>query len=74
MSRAYPPVDESRDRLGRAGWSLGEACFGGTWQVDGRNGENRLLGTGASQEEAWWHACCQARAVGLLAPDGATTD
>jgi hypothetical protein len=40
MSDTYPPVDESRDRLHRAGWSLGEACFGAVWQVDGANGEN----------------------------------
>ena len=49
----YPSVDESRDRLHRAGWSLGETCFGSTWQVDGVNGENRLLATGYSQAEAW---------------------
>jgi hypothetical protein len=24
----YPAVDESRDRLRRAGWSAGEAAFG----------------------------------------------
>jgi hypothetical protein len=23
-----------------AGWSLGETCFGTTWQIDGTNGEN----------------------------------
>ena len=46
MPDAYPSVDESRDRLRRAGWSLGEACFGSTWQVDGRNGENVLVATG----------------------------
>jgi hypothetical protein len=61
MSDGYPTVDESRDRLHRAGWSLGESAFGPTWQVDGSNGENRLLATGASQEEAWWRACCQSR-------------
>ena len=27
-------VDECRDRLHRAGWSLGEARFGGTWLVN----------------------------------------
>jgi hypothetical protein len=40
MSAAYPSVDESRDRLHLAGWSLGEACFGAAWQVDGTSGEN----------------------------------
>jgi hypothetical protein len=39
---SYPPVDESRDRLHRAGWPLGEACFGRRWQVDGSNGEGRI--------------------------------
>jgi hypothetical protein len=32
-------VDTSRQRLQRAGWSLGETCFGATWQVDGSNGD-----------------------------------
>src|SRR5262249_1698361 len=68
MSDNYPSVDESRDRLQRAGWSLGESVFGSVWQVDGSNGENRLLSTGASQAEAWWRACCQAREVEMLAP------
>jgi hypothetical protein len=36
----YPPVDDPRDRLRRAGWSLGAACLGQSWQVDGGNGEN----------------------------------
>jgi hypothetical protein len=36
----FPAVDESRDRLRLAGWSLGETGFGSTWQVDGSNGEN----------------------------------
>ena len=30
----YPSVDESRDRLHRAGWTLGETCFGERWQVE----------------------------------------
>ena len=64
----YPPVDESRDRLHRAGWSVGEAAFGPAWVVSGTNGENRLHATGATQAEAWWRACGRARAVGMLAP------
>jgi hypothetical protein len=63
----YPPVDESRSRLHRAGWSLGESVFGSTWQVDGTNGENRLLARGASQAEAWDRACLLARELGMLA-------
>jgi hypothetical protein len=65
---SYPFVDESRDRLHRAGWSLGEIAFGTTWQVDGSNGENRILARGRTQREAWWRACLQAREVGMLAP------
>src|SRR5919199_6312536 len=65
---SYPAVDESRERLHRAGWSVGEAVFGPAWSVTGTNGENRLHATGATQAEAWWRACEQARAVGLLAP------
>jgi hypothetical protein len=67
MSPAYPSVDESGDRLRRAGWSLGEACFGHRWHVEGRNGENRLLAGGASQAQAWWRACLLARELALLA-------
>ena len=67
MSATYPAIDESRDHLRRAGWSLGEACFGAAWQVDGASGENMLLARGASQAEAWWRACILAREVGLLA-------
>jgi hypothetical protein len=46
----FTSVDESRDRLHRAGWSLGETCFGSTWQVDASNRWNRLLATGSSQD------------------------
>jgi hypothetical protein len=67
MSVAYPTVDECRDRLRRAGWSLGETCIGALWQVDGSNGENRLLATGTTQSQACWRACVMAREVGLLA-------
>jgi hypothetical protein len=63
-------VDESCEHLDCAGWSLGEICFGSTWQVDGSNGENRLLATGTSQAEAWYRATLQARELGLLAPAG----
>jgi hypothetical protein len=67
----YPSVDESRDRLHRAGWSVGEAAIGPAhalvWLVSGSNGENLLNVGGASQAEAWWRACVQAREVGMLA-------
>ena len=67
---AYPTVDESRDRLHRAGWSVGE-CAHGTggafvWLITGTNGENVINATGTSQSEAWWRACIQAREVGML--------
>jgi hypothetical protein len=64
----YPSVDECHDRLRRAGWSVGEAAFGSCWLVSGTNGENRIHATAATQAEAWWRACEQARAVGMLAP------
>jgi hypothetical protein len=35
--------------------------------VDGSNGENRLLATGATQSQAWCHACFMARELGMLA-------
>jgi hypothetical protein len=53
--------------LERAGWSVGEAAFGGTWMVSGLNGKNRILAECGSQAEAWYNACTQAAAVGNLA-------
>src|SRR5262249_23961980 len=47
---------DCRDRLRRAGWSLGEAAAGAAWVVDGPNGENILLAVAATQEEAWRRA------------------
>jgi hypothetical protein len=64
---AYPSVDESLDRLHRAGWSVGEAGTATGSLVLGTNGENLLEARGASQTEAWWRAYEQARAVGMLA-------
>ena len=67
-----PSVDESFDRLHRAGWSLGEYALGPphapAWCVEGHNGENRIEARGRTQAEAWWRACEQARAAGLLRP------
>jgi hypothetical protein len=63
---AFPSVDESRDRLHRAGWSVGEFATASAWVVRVTNGENILEARAASQSEAWWRACEQARAVGML--------
>jgi hypothetical protein len=65
---SYPTVDESFGRLRRAGWSAGHARFGRMWAVYGVNGEYVLDSTGATLEEAYWRACEQARAAGMLAP------
>jgi hypothetical protein len=62
------PIDECLDRLKRAGWGVGHAAFGATWQVGGTNGENALIARAATLEEAYRLACAQARAVGMLAP------
>ena len=61
-----PSVDESFDRLHRAGWSVGEAATAAGWLVSGTNGENVIRAGGDTQAEAWWRACEQARAVGML--------
>jgi hypothetical protein len=68
MSTAYPPVDESLDRLHRAGWSVGDYGTATLWVVSGGNGENLLYAEGHTRPEAWWRACEQAAAVGMLAP------
>jgi hypothetical protein len=68
----YRTVDESLDRLRRAGWSVGDAVFGPdhalVWYVSGTNGENAISAHGRTRAEAYWRACCQAREVGMLAP------
>jgi hypothetical protein len=68
MSCTPHEIDEARDRLHHASWSLGEAVWGSTWQIDGRNGENVLLVHGSTQAEAWQCAAEFARSLGLLAP------
>jgi hypothetical protein len=65
---SYPGVDESRERLHRAGWSVGEVATARRWWVSGSNGENLRSVSGHSQAEAWWRAREQAQAVGMLAP------
>jgi hypothetical protein len=52
-AESYPSVDESRDRLHRAGWSVGETAVGPDhallWVVSGTNGENRIEGRGRTR-------------------------
>jgi hypothetical protein len=71
LTSTYPSVDESRDRLHRAGWSIGEMAYGPdhalVWLVSGTNGENRIEAHGRSQSEAWYRATLQAAGVGMLA-------
>jgi hypothetical protein len=67
-SRTYPGVDESFDRLHRAGWSIGEVAGSAVWIVTGTNGENVMKAEGRTQTEAWYRATLQAQAVGMLAP------
>jgi len=64
---ADPSVDESCDRLHRAGWSIGETGGVSIWIVCGTNGENVIRAEGRSQNEAWHQATLQAGAVGMLA-------
>ena len=64
---AYPSVDESLDRLRRAGWSVGEVAGTSVWCVSGANGENAIKAEGRTQAEAWYRATLQARACGMLA-------
>jgi hypothetical protein len=65
---AYPIVDESLDRLHRAGSSVGDYATATRWVVSGTNGENLIYAEGPSRAEAWHRACEQAAAVGMLAP------
>jgi hypothetical protein len=52
-------VNECRDRLRRAGWSVGETGWTTTWLVTGSNGENRVHAEGQTQAEAWCRASKQ---------------
>ena len=61
---AYPSVHESRARLHRAGWSIGEIAGVRLWLVSGNKGENRIHAEGESQAKAWYRATRQAEAVG----------
>jgi hypothetical protein len=69
----YPSVDECRDRLHRAGWSIGETAISSdhalVWLITGTNGENRIEARGRSQNEAWYRATWQTGTVGPLARD-----
>jgi hypothetical protein len=48
----YPPAEESRDRLHRAGWSVGDVgTAGGGWLVSGTNVETAL--------DPWGRAVCE---------------
>jgi hypothetical protein len=55
---SYPTVDESRERLHHAGWSIGEAAFlvtplpGVVWQVYGTHDEHELRVALRTQTEA----------------------
>jgi hypothetical protein len=67
----FPTVDESRRRLHRAGWSVGEFAAVDTegrqtWRVSGRNGANAVEAAGDTKPEAWHRACWQAQALGML--------
>jgi hypothetical protein len=71
MSRlpsSLPGPDESRARLCRAGWSVGEVGAADGWLVSGTNGANVLRAEGGTQAEAWLRARQQAEAVGVLRP------
>jgi hypothetical protein len=67
----FPPAEDSIAHLHRSGWSTGEAAFTGSsgrvvYQVDGSNGENRILVRAATQREAWHRAVEAAAAIGML--------
>jgi hypothetical protein len=67
-----PPPEKSLQRLHRSGWSMGEAGFTGAsgchvHQVDGSNGENKLLVRAGTAAEAWHRAVQAATACGMLA-------
>ena len=66
----FPSAEESLTRLHSAGWTVTCTEFHGArgpiWIVSGYNGENQVLTAATTRDEAWWHACIQARSVGML--------
>jgi hypothetical protein len=66
----FPPAEKSLRRLHRSGCSCGEAGFtgssGSVWQVDATNGDQRIVGRGATPAEAWHRAVEAAAAAGML--------
>jgi hypothetical protein len=46
---SYPSVDESRDRLHRAGWSVGEIATATRWLVTGTNGGENVIKAAAGR-------------------------
>jgi hypothetical protein len=67
----FSPTEESISRLRRSGWIVRESRWT-DWdgqtvhQVNGHNGENKILVIGPTPSEAWWRACEAAAAVGML--------
>lgn len=57
-------VDDYRDRLSRAGWSLGEFGHVNSWTVEAAKGQRRILATAPTQTEAWRWAWMRADAYG----------
>src|SRR4051794_16271440 len=67
LMASYPAIEESLDRLRRAGWLVGDHGTRTSWVVTGSKGENVLYAEGRTQAEAWWRACERAGAAGLPA-------
>ena len=72
----YPSVEESRQRLERAGWSAEVELWtfpvsGPRYRVVVCRGGRAVSGDGDSAAEAWWQAGEQAEAVGRPAPPAA---
>jgi hypothetical protein len=69
---AYLPAEKSLGCLHRAGLSRREAGFTGptgryTHQVDATNGDQRIVGRGATPAEAWYRAVEAVQACGMPA-------
>jgi hypothetical protein len=69
----FAMIADALNDLRRPGWSIGVVALTSVdvscrvvWQVDGRNGENLIRSSGATEAEAWRGALDQARSVGIL--------
>ncbi len=65
-------IEEAREQLERAGWSMTEAAIGKGWQVTGDNGKIMLLVHAATLAGAWIGLMAEAAELEMVTAPVAT--